>query len=97
MKRTSSMVYKETVESRELHLYGVNNSKVYKHLKEVEKNLKKKIEKGTYNSDKAVDAFYHVANTASAEYHREFGYGFSVQDRFTCACDLKDDFEGEVF
>lgn len=97
MKRTSSMVYRPTTEAEELHLYGVNNHRVYRHYKEVAKNLKKKIEKGTYDSDKAVDAFYHVANTASAEYHREFGYGFCVQDRFTCACDFKDDFEGEVF
>lgn len=97
MKRTASMVYRETIESRELHLYGVNNEKVYSQFKAVAKNLRKKIDKGTYDSDKAVDAFYHVANTASAEYNREFGYGFSVQDRFTCACDLRDDFEGEVF
>lgn len=97
MKRTSSVVYRETIESRELHLYGVNNDIVYRHFKEVSKNLKKKIEKGTYDSDKAIDAFYHVANTASKEYEREFGYGFSVQDRFTCACDLKDDFEEEVY
>lgn len=92
MKRTKNMVYRETEEARELYLYAVNDYRAYETLKWVKKNLEKKMNRGTYNKDRAVDAMYRVATIASDEYKRCFGYGFSVQDRFTCATDLEEDF-----
>lgn len=91
MKRTRNMVYKPTEESRELVLYADNTYSVYSRsiLPTVE-SLKKKAAKGVYDTEKAVDAFYYVACAASDEYNREFGYSFSVQDRFTAAVELEE-------
>lgn len=99
MKRTSSMIYKETVESRELFLYATNDGNLYRQqITPVIENLRKKALKGTYDKEKAVDAYYYVACTASKMYERDFGYSFAVQDRFTAAVDMEEYFrEDEVF
>lgn len=90
MKRTSSMVYKETEESRELYLVAVNDGDIYESLTaSILENLRKKVKKGTYDADKAVDSYYRIATEASNWYKKMFGYGFSVQDRFTVAVDLE--------
>jgi hypothetical protein len=46
--------------------------------------------KGVFNADKAIDAFYHVADAASKQYHKDFGYLFTVTERFTAATDMVD-------
>ena len=99
MKRTKSMIYKETVESRELFLYATNDCELYRQMiTPVINNLRKKAEKGTYDSDKAVDAYYRIACEASKRYNKDFGYSFSVQDRFSCAVDMEEYYgEDEVF
>lgn len=98
MKRTKSMIYKETAESRELFLYAVNNGNLYQRMiSGVIENLRKKAKKGTYNTDKAVDLWYYVATEASKLYNKDFGYSFSVSDRFTTAVDLEENFKEEVF
>ena len=93
MKRTKSMIFNETEESRELYLYAINDRTTYNHYKECEKNLLRKVKKGTYDSDKATDLMYYVATTASNEYKKDFGYGFGVGDRFTVAVMLVSYFE----
>ena len=56
MKRTKSMIYKETVESRELLLYATNDGNLYhRMILPVIENLRKKAKKGTYDKEKAVD------------------------------------------
>ena len=91
MKRTKSMIYKETVESRELLLYATNDGNLYhRMIFPVIENLRKKAKKGTYDKEKAVDAYYRIACEASKMYHKDFGYSFSVQDRFTCAVDMEE-------
>lgn len=92
MKRTGSMVINETIESRELVLYAENDSTVYfNSIVPVVKNLAKKYNKGTFDREKAVDAFYYVANFAAKKYCKEFAdvncYGntFDVTARFTAA------------
>lgn len=90
MKRTKSMVYNETTESRELFLYATNDGNLYRSMTQpVIDNLKKKLAKGIYDADKAVDAYYHIATEASNKYHKDFGYAFSVADRFTVAVDME--------
>ena len=94
MKRTKSMVHHETTESRELELYAVNTGSLYGWTVEVIRNLAKKYKKGTFDIDKAVDAFYPIACQAAKMYCREFARledapsMFTVTDRFTCAAGL---------
>lgn len=91
MKRTKSMTYKETVESRELLLYTTNDGNLYhKMILPVIENLRKKAKRGTYDSEKAVDAYYRIACEASKMYNKDFGYSFNVQDRFSCAVDMEE-------
>lgn len=90
MKRTSSMIYKETAEANELYIYTVNTSSLYfQRIIPVIENLKKKYKKGIYDKEKATDLWYYVSTAASDLYNKEFGYKFSVQDRFTVAVDLE--------
>ena len=95
MKRTKNMIYKETTESRELYIYSMNNRRIYDGFKYDVNNLNKKVKKGVYDSDKAVDLFYYLATEASNLYKKEFGYSFSVGDRFTVAVDMMEEFESD--
>ena len=99
MKRTASMNYNETPESRELFMYATNCGGLYRQqILPVIANLRKKAIKGTYDADKAVDLYYYIATAASNMYNREFGYKFSVADRFTAAVDMEAYYrEDEVF
>ena len=97
MKHTKSMKYNETAESRELFLYATNDGDLYRHMiTPVINNLKKKLAKGMYDAEKAVDAYYHIATEASNKYYKDFGYKFSVGDRFTVAVDMEAYYKEEV-
>jgi hypothetical protein len=97
MTRTKSMIYRETTESRELFLYATNDGVLYRQMiTPVIENLKKKVAKGIYDKEKAVDAFYRVATEGSNHYFRDYGYKFNVTDRFTVACDMLDYYEDEI-
>lgn len=97
MKRTKTMTYNETAESRELFLYATNNGDLYRSMTTpVITNLKKKLAKGVYDSDKAVDAYYHIATEASNRYQKDYGYAFSVADRFTVAVDMEAYYKEEI-
>ena len=93
------MIYKETEESRELFLYATNTGDLYRRMiTPLIQNLRKKAKKGIYDKEKAVDAFYYVACEASKMYKKDFGYAFSVQDRFTAAVDMEECYrESEVY
>lgn len=99
MKRTVSMKYNETAESRELFLYATNCGDLYRQrISPAIANLRKKAIKGAYDADKAVDLYYYIATAASDMYNREFGYKFSVAERFTAAVDMEAYYrENEVF
>lgn len=97
MKRTKSMVYNPTTESRELMLFAVNDGDIYRRLATATiNNLRKKHVDGTYDKEKAIDAWYYVACFASNKYFNEFGYRFSVADRFTCAVEMEDYYKEEI-
>ena len=63
---------------------------------QVSKTLEKKLRKGTFDKHKAADLFYYVATSASAMYDKDFGFSFSVQQRFTAAVDMVDFYLDEV-
>ena len=99
MKHTKSMIYTPSTEATELFIYTTNDSYLYHHhTKAIIYNLKKKAIKGTYNSEKAVDLYYYLATEASNKYYKDFGYKFSVTDRYTVAVGLENYYkDDEVF
>lgn len=98
MKHTKNMTYKETTESRELFLYATNDGNLYRQMiTPIINNLRKKAQRGVYNSKKAVDAWYPVATAASEKYNKDYGYTFTVQERFTAAVDMEEYYREEIF
>lgn len=95
MKKTSSMVYKPTVESRELYLVTTNGSRIYPAIVAVENKLAKKIARGIYDAEKATAAFFRITTEASKQYMKDYGYMFSVTERWTAAQDMRDSFISE--
>ena len=97
MKRTKNMIYKASDEARELFLYATNSGVLNdRQIKPSIENLRKKARKGTFDKDKAADLFYYVATSASAMYDKDFGFSFSVQQRFTAAVDMVDFYIDEI-
>lgn len=97
MKRTKTMIYKPTEESRELFLYATNCGDLYRSMTTpLIANLKKKVAKGIYDANKAVDAYYNIATEASNKYQKDFGYSFGVTDRFTVAVEMEAYYKDEV-
>ena len=97
MKRTKNMIYKASDEARELFLYATNSGVLYdRQIKPSIENLRKKARKGTFDKDKAADLFYYVATSASAMYDKDFGFSFSVRQRFTAAVDMVDFYIDEI-
>lgn len=89
MKITKNMYYQDSEESRELYWYAVNDSLLYSQMiMPCIRNLQKKYVKGTFDKEKAVVAFYHIATEASNRYFKEFGYKFDVTARWTSASDM---------
>lgn len=95
MKRTKAMVYRPSIESRELALYTTNDGNLYERwIIPVVRNLARKYRKGTYDADKAIDAFYPIACEAAKLYCREFANLedfpkiFDVTARFTTAAEM---------
>lgn len=85
------MIYKETTESQELFLYATNSGELYRRMtKYIIENLRKKAIKGIYDKERAIDAYYNLATEASKLYNKDFGYSFSVGDRFTAAVDMEE-------
>lgn len=97
MKRTKSMIIHETDESRELFLYAVNNGVLYSRaIVPTIRNLAKKYRAGKFDAERAIDAFYYVSTMASEMYNRDFGYKFTVTERFTAAASMRDYFIEDI-
>jgi len=90
MKRTKSMRIENTVESRELEEMMSNSSDLWcqNQYNAIYDNLKRKVIKGVYDAEKAIDAVYHLAESVTKVYERDFGYRFTVTERFTAAANL---------
>lgn len=92
------MIYKPSTEAHELLLYAINDGDLYRQMIcPIIDNLKNKVSKNIYDAEKAIDAFYHVSNEASRHYFRDFGYKFSVTDRFTAAVEMAEYYQEEIF
>lgn len=72
--------------ARELELYIENTSSIYHYnTMPVVENLRKKYNKGQYDSEKAVKAWEYVAEAGAKLYHKEFGSGSRWYDTFNAA------------
>ena len=87
--------YKETETSEELTLYVLNEGRMYRCLTVgIIKNLAKKYEKGTFETEKALKSFYNLATEGAKRYAKEYANAdewnkiFSVANRKACACEL---------
>lgn len=97
MKRTKNMVYTPSEEANELFMYAINDGRLYRRMTEnILNNLEKKIKNGIYDKDKAVDLWYYLANEASNKYNEDFGYRFTVKERFTAAVDIAEYYEEQI-
>lgn len=95
MANELTLNYKETEESRELFFYTYSDGRIYARLTiPVVKNLAKKYAKGTFETEKAIKAFYNLATEGAKAYAREFANVeemnkiFTVADRKSTACAL---------
>jgi hypothetical protein len=87
----------------ELELYLENDEPLYLQCQAVQLNMLRKQNRGTYNSERALIGFCHVANSAAQKYKREFGsssrssYGdFDTATRHAVARSLRDSFEQQL-
>lgn len=98
MKITKNMVFTPSAEARELLLYTENCYSLYtRFIRPVMKNLQKKIAVKKYDSEEAIKLWYYVTTEASKQYKKDFGYRFTVTERWTAAVNLRDDFEASEF
>lgn len=98
MTRSKNMIIKETIESTELYLFAINESCLKNRFRAVCENLNRYSLKGTYDHEKAIDAFYPVFCEASKLYAKYFAsddWRFSVSDRFTAAAEMVEFFEND--
>lgn len=56
----------------ELKLYAVNDRGLYEQARYICKNLAKKQAKGIYEEERAVKAFFYLANDVTKKYNKEF-------------------------
>lgn len=105
MKRTKSMVYRETYESEDLYITTINDGDLYRQMiSPFIDNLKKKYKAGKYDKEKAIDYYFQIATEEAKRYHKKFGSAgvkfnrvFNVQCRFTVAVNMeKHYFEDDV-
>lgn len=89
MKITKSMFYQESPEAHELYLCCICNRDVYTQIQATKKVLQKKYNAGIYDHNAAVTAWYYVANAEARVYNKEFGYMFTVTQRYTAAIKLE--------
>lgn len=87
---------------RELVLYAQNDGDLYRQrVQPIMANLRKKMEKGTYDPEKAIKVWQYLADDAAKRYTKEFGnngphggFGiFSPADRYEAAVEFRDDFQ----
>jgi hypothetical protein len=97
MKITRNMFYNPSTESEELTLCIENNGDAYRAIMAAIENLKKKAERGTYDPEKATILYYHIATEESKRYYKNFGYSFTVTERWTAAVELEEAHREEVF
>lgn len=89
MKKTKNMFINPTVESRELFLFTVNESKIYPMIQNYVRSLAKKYNKNVYCTDKAIDGYFPIVTVASNLYNKYYGYKFTVNERYNAAAEIE--------
>lgn len=85
----------------ELNAYASNDAASYRQLVCCYQNLERKMKRGTYDRERAVDLFKYAADDAAKRYAKEYCSGtrwhdvFSVDDRRRAAVLMRDEFEAE--
>ena len=72
-------------EARELDLYAENTGELYPQFVSIIGNLKKRIDKGTYDANLAPKLWRYWYDNAARGYKREHGYQFAPAVRQACA------------
>ncbi len=90
------MINNPSTESHELFLCAVNDGDLYRTITYIIKSLAKKMAKGVYDKNRAIDSFYQVAIIVSKDYNRKFGYMFTVTERFSAACELLEYYADDI-
>lgn len=97
MKITKNMYVENTDESKELEVFAINDRYIYLYqIKPVISNLQRKYVKGIFDATKAITAFYYVTTAASNKYYVDYGYKFSVTERWTAAYNLLENYMEEI-
>lgn len=91
--------------ARELELFIVNDATLYRQMHvPIQRNLITKMARETYDSEKAIKMFLHLADEGAKRYVKEFGYPidlkwfevFTKPTRIAVAISLRDTFEVEA-
>lgn len=94
MKKTKNMVIRPSEEARELFLCATNEGRIYPFVVSVVRNLAKKYQKGTFDKEKAIEAFFPVATAEAKIYCKEFArledyvQVFDVTARYSAAAEM---------
>jgi len=85
-----------STEARELHITGDSMPELSNRRDSIIRNLKRKLDKGTYETDKAVKLAGYLIDDANKQYKKDFGHSFSTAQRKEVATQWIKEFEGEV-
>ena len=85
MKHPKSMHIENSMEARELALYAENRVELWPRFESVIKAVSKHYKRGRFDAVKAIDAFFPLATAGSNLYKKDFGYSFTVTERYTAA------------
>ena len=87
----------EDHDARELHLHADNDANLHRQrLEPIRKNLRNKMARGTYDSDKAHKAWTYASKDAADSYHKTHGHKFSSDTVHKVAATMRDNFESEA-
>lgn len=83
-------------EARELHITSDSMPELSNRRNAITRNLKSKLDKGTYESGKAVKLAAYLIDDANKQYKKDFGHSFSPAERKEVAIQWVKDFEVEA-
>lgn len=86
------MYYVNSAEKRELCLVSEHNYENYSLIKPMFECIDKHIKKGQFNYENAVNGLYNKLYYISKNYERDFGYMFSVTERFSASITLLENY-----
>ena len=85
-----------STEARELYLTAENMPEIEPRANAIISNLRNKLDKGTYESGKAVKLAAYLIDDANKQYKKDFGHSFSPAERKEVAIQWVKEFEDKV-